>query len=182
MTRAIYLVGAPGVGKSTVMEHILEGWVPGEYVRWTKKEMFGHYLLHPTMGWFGAYMGHLRDEYPGTDALSLSVAPQALIWLMSLNILGLDWIFGEGARLSHPLFLDSLRKRAELTVVHLTASPEVLSERREARGGKVQTDQYCAAAATKATNTAARCKEWGVRVLTIESEGDPAEVAKLCLQ
>ena len=163
MTQAVYIIGAPGSGKSTLMARRLAGWTVGPYVRWTPKEMFGHYLYHPEHG-HGAYLGHLRADYPGTDALSLSVAPQALLWLNSLPLLGLDWIFGEGTRLSHMGFLTALAAQTDLTVQYLQVSPEVAAARRSARGGKLLSPQYCRVATTKAANAASSCGEAGIRV------------------
>jgi GTPase SAR1 family protein len=165
MTRGVYIIGGPGAGKSTLMAQMLEGWEVGPYQKWTTREMFGHVLSHPEKG-SGAYLGHLRPEYPGTDALSLSVAPQALLWLQALPLLGLDWVFGEGARLCHMGFLSALAAQTDLTVVHLQVSPEVAAERRAARGGKQLTEQYCKVAATKADNVAAACRREGLRVVT----------------
>lgn len=163
MTRSLYIIGAPGSGKSTLMGQLLEGWEVGPYQKWTRREMFGHYLTNPEKG-RGAYLGHLRPEYPGTDALSLSVAPQALSWLGSLPLLGLDWVFGEGARLSHMGFLGALAHATDLTVIHLDVDPEEAARRRLARGGKMLSDQYCKVATSKATNVAAACREAGIKV------------------
>lgn len=163
MTKSIYIIGGPGAGKSTLMAHLLEGWDVGPYTRW-QREVFGHLLEHPEKGW-GAYLGHLRPEYPGTDALSLSVAPQALSWLESLPLLGLDWVFGEGARLSHLGFLEALNGYTDLTVVYLEIDPEEAARRREARGGKLLSDQYCKMATSKARNVVAACRSAGIRVV-----------------
>ena len=164
MTRSLYIIGGPGSGKSTLMAQLLEGWEVGPYHRWTRREMFGHYLRHPTEG-AGAYLGHLRPEYPGTDALSLSVAPQALLWLDSLPLLGLDWVFGEGARLSHMGFLSALHACTDLTVIHLDVDPGLAAQRRADRGGKILSDQYCKVATTKAHNTASACRDAGIKVV-----------------
>lgn len=164
MTRSLYIIGAPGAGKSTAMAQVLEGWAVGPYQRWTSREMFGHYLTHPEKG-RGAYLGHLRPEYPGTDALSLSVAPQALLWLDSLPLLGLDWVFGEGVRLSHLPFLTALAEATDLSVVYLRVDPEVAAQRRLARGGKQLGERFCKAMTTKAHNVALGCDEAGIKVL-----------------
>lgn len=164
MTKAVYIVGAPGAGKSTLMARLLEGWAVGPYTKWTSREMFGHYLQHPEKG-SGAYLGHLRPDYPGTDALSLSVAPQALLWLEALPLLGLDWVFGEGARLSHPGFLEALAAQTDLTLVYLQVSAEEAARRRAARGGKQLTESYCKTAATRAENVAKLCSTVGIRVV-----------------
>lgn len=163
MTRSIYIVGAPGAGKSTAMARLLEGWAIGPYTRWCR-EVFGHYLEHPEQG-RGAYLGHLRPEYPGTDALSLSAGPRVVEWLEALPLLGLDWVFGEGTRLSHMGFLTALAEVTDLTLVHLDVDPEVAAQRRAARGGKQLSDQFCKIATSKANNTANACREAGITVV-----------------
>lgn len=163
MTRSTYIVGAPGSGKSTLMAKLLAGWEVGPYEKWTRREMFGHYLSHPELG-SGAYLGHLRPEYPGTDALSLSVAPQAMLWLESLPLLGLGQIYGEGVRLGHIGFLAALAACTDLTVIYLDVDPEEAARRRLARGGKMMTDQWCKIATSKADNVAAACRAAGIQV------------------
>lgn len=175
MTRALYLVGAPGVGKSSVIRAILQGgWDvggvfnvthrqtgfpclctahPWGYKRWTQREMLGHLFTSPTHG-MAAYMGHLRSEYPGTDALSRSVMPQVKLWLPALPMVGLSWLFGEGERLGTVGFLTELADAAELRVVHLVAAAEVLEQRRADRPGKVLPEQHCKSKAAQAANVA----------------------------
>lgn len=163
MTSSIYIIGPPGSGKSTAMAHLLRGWAIGPYTRW-QREVFGHYLEHPEKG-RGAYLGHLRPEYPGTDALSLSAGPRVVEWLEALPLLGLDWVFGEGTRLCHMGFLTALAQATDLTVVHLDVDPEVAAQRRAERGGKQLSDSFCKIATSKATNTAAACREAGIKVV-----------------
>lgn len=163
MTRSTYIVGAPGSGKSTLMAELLKGWEPGPYTKWTTKEMFGHYLQHPERG-SGAYLGRLRAEYPGTDALSLSVAPQALLWLQAVPLLGLDHIFGEGVRLSHISFLKALAEVSDLTVIYLSISPELAAARREQRGGKMISERWVKVASGRVPVLVAACREAGIRV------------------
>jgi hypothetical protein len=160
------------------MDLLLEGWTAGPFHKWTSREMFGHYLEHPEKG-SGAYLGHRRPEYPGTDALSLSVAPQALLWLEALPLLGLDWVFGEGTRLSHLGFLSALAAQADLTVIHLRVDPEVAARRRAGRLGKQLSDHYCRVATTKADNVAAACVEAGIRV--VESDSTDYEELRLAV-
>lgn len=164
MTRSTYIIGGPGSGKSTLMSQMLEGWEVGPYTKWTTREMFGHYLEHHELLERAAYLGHLRPEYPGTDALSLSVAPQALLWLDALPLLGLDHVYGEGVRLGHIGFLAALAACTDLTVIYLDVDPKEAARRRLVRGGKMLTDQWCKNATTRAINCAAACRAAGIRV------------------
>lgn len=132
MTRSFYLLGAPGVGKSSVMRELLRPWNVGEYVRLTEREMFGHHLYDAPRDYKGVYLGHLRPEFPGTDALSMSVQPEAIKWLRQDDG-GQDFIFGEGARLGNAAFLEELALRSTLTIVLLTADPETVEARLQAR-------------------------------------------------
>jgi hypothetical protein len=148
------------------MARLLEPWIPGSYVRLTPRELFGHWLLGEDLD-LGVYLGRLRPEYPGTDALSLSVAPHALSWLETLDP-GLDLVLGEGARLSHAGFLQALAAKTDLLVVHLTVSPEESLRRREQRGGKLLTEKYVQAATTKAANTAMGCRVADISLLEMD--------------
>lgn len=162
MTKSIYLLGAPGVGKSSVMKVLLNPWEVSPYVRFTEREMFGHILYQPQLDLSGAYLGHLRPEFPGTDALSMSVQPQALKWLKQSDG-GLHYIYGEGARLGNTTFLTELSYRSRLTVVLLTASPEVVdlrllgrpdsADHKTGRTGRAQDRKWQDGQATRAQNT-----------------------------
>jgi hypothetical protein len=163
VTRSIYIIGAPGSGKSTAMAQLLEGWAMGPYTRW-QREIYGHYLEHPERG-RGAYLGHLRPEFPGTDALSLSAGPRAVEWLDALPLLGLDWVLAEGARLAHMGFLLALNEATDLTVVYLDVDPEVAAQRRIDRGGKQLSEKFCKTMTTKSANIYKGCKEAGITIV-----------------
>lgn len=193
MTNAVYLLGAPGVGKSSVMQILLQPWTIGSYVRFTEREMFGHLLYQPQLDLSGAYLGHLRPEFPGTDALSMSVQPQAIKWLQESDG-GLDYIYGEGARLGNEKFLTELSYRSRLTVVLMTASPEVLdlrllnrpdsADHKTGRSGRSQDRKWQDSQATRAANTALKMIEAipvhpnNLEVLTVDTtELNPTQVA-----
>ena len=125
----------------------------------------------------GVYLGRLRPEYPGTDALSLSVAPQALIWLETADP-QLSWVFGEGARLSHPSFLLALAAKTDLVVGHVVVPPEVAAARRAVRPGKALSEQYCKIAASKAQNLASWAREAGIPLLELDGSRPVEELAE----
>jgi hypothetical protein len=176
VTRAVYLIGGPGVGKSTILRLVLRaGWDVGSvfkvthrqtgfpclcsahpwgYKRWTQREMLGHTFTSDRYG-LGAYMGHLRSEYPGTDALSRSVMPQVKLWLPSLELTGVSWVFGEGERLGNVGFLTALAECTDLQVYHLVVSTQIAEVRRSQRPGKVLPDKFVQSKTTGAANLAA---------------------------
>lgn len=198
MTRSFYLLGAPGVGKSSVMRELLKPWTVGDYVRFTEREMFGHHLYDAPRDLKGAYLGHLRPEFPGTDALSMSVQPEAIKWLRQTEG-GFDFIFGEGARLGNAAFLSELARRSNLTVVLLTASPEVIESRlrsrpdssnhKTGRSGRAQDQKWRDSQETRSRNTAQKMVEvMGdypfMQVLTVDTDRakDASSVAQAILK
>src|SRR3546814_6758617 len=62
------------------MGHLISGYTPLDYAR-----LHGVLRGHPLVDEHGAasalYLGRLRPEFPGTDALSMSVHPDALAWV-----------------------------------------------------------------------------------------------------
>lgn len=158
MTDSLYLLGAPGVGKSTAMAAFLDTRdlaVAPDPSR-IKGKLTGHGLYGVLSGETrGIYLGRMREEFPGTDGLSMAVAPDARAWAATLSRQhegGMQYVVGEGQRLGNPGFLTALAENTWLTVVLLTATPEALTARREDRGS-TQSPSWMQGAATQARNT-----------------------------
>ena len=173
MSRALYLIGAPGVGKSSVMDELLSEWtVEEEAVRLAPTLLFGHWMARDDE--VGLYVGVRRPKFSGTDAFGMAVMPHAVSWVESAELP--DLVLAEGAKLGSPKFLVPLSRRAELLVALLTASPEVLADRRAARATN-QDSTWLRGAETRAREAARRCRQAGLRVVEVDASGTSAEVA-----
>lgn len=179
---SLYLLGAPGVGKSTVLAAYL-AWrrlsaLPEDRVH---GRLIGHPLYGPTGEAYGLYLGRFREQFPGTDGLSMAVAPDAREWARGLaDGTHLQIIVGEGARLGNVGFLTALGESTHLTLALLTASEERLTERRDGRGS-TQTPSWMRGAATGARNAYNGALAAGAAARSIEidtTDLDPAEVVE----
>lgn len=199
MTEALYLIGGPGTGKSTVMKLFLDEYQEiGPYVRLTKREMMGHYLYdNPVGSATGLYLGKVREQFPGTDGLCMSVHPHAMEWAEAMLPIDthLTMVFGEGSRLATERFLTALSAGVtRLAVVRLVADWDVMISRVRARpdsgdwqdrkAGKRtdkahQAEQYLKVSTTKAANLAHKLPG----VITIDTTHITPETVKeaICL-
>lgn len=153
MTRSLYIVGGPGTGKSTFLRSVLRFEEFGEV-----EEIF---IAHNSRGSRialrgqqissgGVYLGILREEYPGTDALdNLSHLP-ATQWLTSGGPLP-ERIVGEGLVLTTHAFLSALANHTELMLLHLVCSPEETARRFALRGSQ-QKESWVNQVNTRANN------------------------------
>ena len=107
--RLVYLIGAPGAGKTTLMAEAL-GEPSG-----AQASPIPH-LLYPSGV---VQIGAVRDAFAGTDALSMNIQPDVLRWLESRPG---QVVVGEGDRLSNGGFFAGVAWAGyRLVVVHLRA-------------------------------------------------------------
>lgn len=147
----LYICGAPGVGKSTVARELTAGW-DRELLR--THPVPHSRLLHPaSRRVVGLELGVPRDDFPGTDALSMDIGPRAQQFLSTAYV---PFAFGEGARLATWPFLSGLASQGvRTTLVHLVASEELLEQRWRDRGAK-QNPSWRKGAATRARRVSER--------------------------
>ena len=178
MTRAVYVIGPPGVGKSTLMEGLLADYVRSLPVKVPSPPRTTSLVFEP-MAYRGfddyaVSLGYRRKQFSGTDALGMSVNPQAVAWAEQFAT---DWdeVWGEGARLANKAFLLALDRHTDLTVVELLAPWDVLTERC-ARRGSAQTESWRRGAATRAHNLSSELMMRGVRVHSVEATDCASDV------
>src|SRR3546814_292805 len=156
------------------MGHRISGYTPLDYAR-----LHGVLRGHPLVDEHGAasalYLGRLRPEFPGTDALSMSVHPDALAWVGQWTGRPFATLFAEGQRLGTVGFLTALAERAETVVIHLTAPDDVLAQRREGRGSK-QNAQWAKGSATKARRSAEGARAALIPVVEVDAARPLAQV------
>jgi hypothetical protein len=179
MTKALYMMGPPGVGKSTVMGLLLDllGLETGpEYRVWPtrNKQLHGQDLEDIVTGQVrGLYLGVQREDFPGTDGLGMAASTEAVEWVNDAETLP-ELVLGEGQRLGTFRFLKPLSERADLRVVYLNAETRILDARCAERGSN-QSDQFRRAAATRAKNVTDELRSAGVKVVEFDAGHRPAE-------
>jgi len=165
---ALWLVGAPGVGKTAVARSILG--------------MYGAYTLHPSPKWTigdgvvaaGHYTGSAFD---GADTVPYSGAKAALDYWRAHLLQSARLTIFDGDRFSDAgCFERVLATDVSVRIVLLTASEDVLGARRSMRGS-TQSVTWMKGRATKA----ARFARLDPGALRMESAGTPDDLATAIL-
>jgi hypothetical protein len=165
----LYLIGAPGVGKSAAMRALTAGCDR----RHLAQPLHHEQLIDPRTGDVAAVeLGRTREGFPGTDTLPLHAGPIASAWV-GTHPAGL--LLAEGDRLAHRGFLDAAAAAGyTVHLAHLTADRGILDARCAARGS-TQHESWRQGRATKDDRLAATGRYGLVGVPT--GNATPAEVA-----
>lgn len=169
----VYLIGAPGVGKSTLMGELTAGCH-----RSPRLHPLAHDLLvdvahaEPV----GVELGRHRPGFPGTDTLALNVSPVACRWVAGGAGPG-PLLLAEGDRLAHAGFLDAAAHGGyRVHMVHLVAPAEVIDARCAARGS-TQNEAWRRGRVTKAAGLAAYAAQHYPPLITLHANLIPAALA-----
>lgn len=168
-THLVYLSGPPGAGKSTLMAQLT-----GDCWREPAPTGIPHDVLwcEPPGGAprkVALEIGAQREDFSGTDALSMSIQPKAVQWLGTHPH---DLVLGEGDRLANMKFLTAVESLGvAVTLVALTVSDELL-ERRWAAERAHQNPTWRAGRVTKARRLAESWRLCGGEVVSLDVSHD----------
>lgn len=171
MKHALYIVGAPGSGKTTLVESLTAGWPRQEFDR-----PLAH-LLYPEPG--VVELGRRREGgFSGTDALSMTAITKAEPWVQDI-FFPVEYFLAEGDRLAiDRMFTALVIGGWELVVGHLAPPPEVCAERRARRAAELakdlQPESWVRGRETKVANLVER---WAPNVVTLD--GGPSTIPAL---
>lgn len=130
MSRALYMIGEPGVGKTTALTTLCSDMTSLGETR-LRGQLWAE-SLRSACGCSVQLLGRSRGVFSGTDALGMGVNPDATRWALEDPLA--DIVLGEGSRLANRQFLFSLFSRAQSVLVYLTAEDAL--HRRIARGSE----------------------------------------------
>jgi hypothetical protein len=185
-TRALYVIGPPGVGKTTaVLGFVRGGWTLGPAVTAAPLITYRPLLVGQTGLSEGMYLGDVREKFSGTDALSMAALPKAKEWVRRD---GASWsaredrgaIIGEGQRLANDDWLAMVNDVTELTVLSFDATDEALDERCAVRGTG-QNLSWRKAATTRARNLTLRLARTAVDVVQVDATDIDAAAMQLAV-
>lgn len=151
--KTIYIIGAPGSGKTTLVEALKHNWT----LEARNTQPFKHEVYQTTDGKTVTSLGWDNPPFSGTDTLPYTAINQVEAWLPTAYT---DYILGEGDRLAVDRFMEAAKQNGELHLFYLNTNPAIASDRRAARalqyGTKQQNPSWVAGRATKHYNLANR--------------------------
>lgn len=169
----LLLVGAPGVGKSTLMGTLTAAWRP-----WPRPDHPVPHILYldpATAETRAVELGVLRHGHPGADALRMDIATKAKSWLATHPA---RLVLADGARLATRPWIDTAAATGYHPVIALLTAPQPVLDERCAKRGTTQNPSWRAGAATRAT----RLHAWaaardGCTTLTLDATQPPTLLA-----
>lgn len=167
----LYLLGEPGVGKSTTMATLTAG-----LDRFCTPKPLHHERLAlgagPTVA---VELGHSRPGFPGTDTLAMSANPLAIGFMQWRTY---PLVLAEGDRLANMKFFRAAQAAGYgVHIAHLTTGDPAVPAARRAARGTVQNAVWLRGRQTKVRNLAGWAAEVGLDLLTIDTGArTPAQV------
>ncbi len=171
MKHALYIIGEPGAGKSTLVETLT-----GDALVVTGRKPLAHRTYLTAAGGVTELGAREPGRFGGTDALSMSAIVQAEAWVTDGSWPAGSLLMAEGDRLACDRFFNALLAGGwQLRIAHLDVPPEVAAARREARGS-AQDPAWVRGRRTKVANLLDRWE--GDRLYRLDGEKDPYTLAR----
>lgn len=171
MKRLLYVIGEPGIGKSTAVRALTS-----RYDAVQQDEPVPHINYADETGVHAfQQIGRDREGFAGTDALSMSIISKAEDFLFRDAT---DRVLLEGSRLANTRFLSAAEQAGYLvTLLHLDG-PGIASARRALRGSK-QDPTWVRGRRTAAENLMRALANSSIRTRRIRLNGNesPDEIA-----
>lgn len=163
MRSLLYMIGVPGVGKTSTLRGALMD-VEGHAV----VQSIPQFIIYPG----GAQLGIAREQFGGTDAYDMAVQPKAIDWLRDAPF---PAVVAEGDRLGNPsFFAAALRAGWDLSICWLDVPLDIAAARRHERGSK-QNAGWIRGRITKIDNLV---EAWGSRVWRLDGNRPLVEVVR----
>lgn len=144
LNQVLFVVGEPGIGKSTLVRELIQQVAPKRVYRHPKPK----WDIHQGLCLAGHYDG---GKFDGADTMPISdIWPAVTYWIENLK--GTTLTVFDGDKFSNPKVLATLKASApehEFRCLLMTDSPEKVQARRDARGTK-QNPIWVKGRATKA--------------------------------
>lgn len=150
-----YVIGEPGAGKSTLVDHLTRA-VPYEEA----ETPFPHRRYDGGV----LELGRRRHEFSGTDALSMSVQPEVSRFVEGVHP---RLLLAEGDRLGNAKFFDHLLRLGYDLRIYVLEGPERAAMQRDLRGSK-QDAKWLKGRQTK---VAGLVRQYGDRVIVLPAGG-----------
>ncbi len=158
MKHMTYIIGEPGVGKSTLVRELTEAFTGEPGYATVHEDPFGH--IHYANG--VTELGLRRDAFSGTDALGMAVQPEAVRFIGTKD--AGQMLLAEGDRLANDKFWTQLERNGWSVHVYLLWGPAIAEHRRLQRGSH-QDPTWVTGRRTKALRLA---KAWNATRLNAE--------------
>lgn len=157
--KVIYLIGAPGAGKTTLTAEFTKDWVDT-----ANHENPIKFRSHHTPQGDALSLGWLRPAFGGTDTLGNTAILQIEPWLPNIAK-EYSIIYGEGDRLANSRFFELAKSVGDFHLFYLNTNPMISAERRAKRSaetGKTQNPTWVKGRETKHKNLAFNYKAYEI--------------------